>query len=158
MASNQTTDLDLFKSEWTFTRGLTIELLDSFTDAELGQTPCPSLGPFWKQFRHVGRLQECYQEALNSKRIKFDYENKHYRDGCSKDSLKIYLQYLDRELIETIESLDWRITIDWDGNSVGVFQHLLRMHAHEILHHGQWILYTRLMGKMMPPSWKAWGV
>ena len=51
------TDLDLFKSEWKFTRGLTLELLDSLTDAELAETPNRDVGPFWKQFRHVGRLQ-----------------------------------------------------------------------------------------------------
>ena len=82
------TDLDLFKSEWKFTRGLTLELLDSLTDAELAEAPGPDVGPFWKQFRHVGRLQECYQEALNSKKIRFDYKNKRYRGGCSKNALK----------------------------------------------------------------------
>ena len=78
------TDLDLFKSEWKFTRGLTLELLDSLTDAELAETPNPDVGPFWKQFRHVGRLQECFQEALNRRKIRFDYQNKRYRGGCSK--------------------------------------------------------------------------
>ena len=57
------TDLDLFKSEWNFTRKLTLELLDSLTDVELSKSPGGDLGPFWKQFRHVGRLQECYVEA-----------------------------------------------------------------------------------------------
>ena len=90
------TDLDLFKSEWKFTRRLTLELLDSLTDAELSQTPSRELGPFWKQFRHVGRLQECYMEALNTKKIKFDYRNKRYRGGCSKNALKAYLRALDR--------------------------------------------------------------
>jgi len=151
-------DLDLFKSEWKFTRGLTLELLDSLTDAELSQTPSPELGPFWKQFRHVGRLQECYMEALNTKKIKFDYRNKRYRSGCSKNALKAYLRALDRELVQTFEGVDSNATIGWEGEMVSVFQHLMRMLAHEILHHGQWILYTRLMGKQLPPGWKAWGV
>ncbi len=120
------TDLDLFKSEWKFTRGLTLELLDSLTDAELGEAPGPDVGPFWKQFRHVGRLQECYQEALNSRKIRFDYKN--------------------------------NATIEWEGEMAGVFQHLMRMLGHETLHHGQWIIYARLMGKKLPPGWKAWGV
>jgi DinB superfamily len=53
-------ELDLFKNEWVFTRSLTLDLLDSLTDAELAKSPSPRVGPFWKQFRHVGRLQECY--------------------------------------------------------------------------------------------------
>ena len=48
------TDLDLFKSEWKFTRGLTLELLDSLTDAELAETPNPDVGPFWKQLQRPG--------------------------------------------------------------------------------------------------------
>jgi uncharacterized damage-inducible protein DinB len=158
MASNKATDLDLFKSEWTFTRGLTIELLDSLTDAELSEPPGRDLGPFWKQFRHVGRLQECYQDALNTGRIKFDYDHKRYRGGCSRDALKNYLQELDRELLRAIEQVDWNMSINWDGDNIDVFQHLMRMASHEILHHGQWILYARLLDKKMPPSWKAWGV
>lgn len=158
MEPKRITELNVVKSEWSFTRRLTIELLDSLTDADLGEVPGPGLGPFWKQFRHVGRLQECYQEALKRGRIKFDYDSKRYEDGCSKDALKNYLQTLDRELMQAIEQVDWKKTINWDGGPVGVFQHLMRMAAHEILHHGQWILYARLMGKTMPPSWKAWGV
>jgi uncharacterized damage-inducible protein DinB len=152
------TDFDLFKGEWKFTRGLTLELLDSLTDAELGETPGPGVGPFWKQFRHVGRLQECYMEALNTKKIKFDYSNKRYRSGCSKNALKAYLRALDRELVQAIERVDWNATIEWEGGRVAVFQHLMRMLAHETLHHGQWILYARLLEKSLPSGWKAWGV
>jgi uncharacterized damage-inducible protein DinB len=149
------TDLDLFKSEWKFTRGLTLELLDSLTDADLGETPGPAVGPFWKQFRHVGRLQECYMEALNTKKAKFDYRNKRYRGGCSKSALRAYLRALDRELIQTFERVDWNASIEWEGEMISVVQHLMRMLAHETLHHGQWILYARLMEKSLPPGWKA---
>lgn len=152
------TNLDLFKSELAFTRGLTIELLDSLTDAELGQGPGRDLGPFWKQFRHVGRLQECYQDALKTGRIKFDYDHKRYRGGCSRDALKNYLKELDEELLRAIEQVDSSMSINWDDDNIGVFQHLMRMASHEILHHGQWILYARLMELKLPPSWKAWGV
>ncbi len=153
------TDLDLFKHEWKFARGLTLELLDSLNDADLEETPGPGVGPFWKQFRHVGRLQECYMEALNTKKIKFDYSNKRYRGGCSKNGLRAYLRALDRELVQAIETVDWNAPIEWEEDEMAsVFQHLMRMLAHEILHHGQWIVYARLMGKSLPPGWKAWGV
>ena len=156
--AEQMTNLDLFKNEWTFTRGLTLDLLDSLSEVELSEPPGRDLGPFWKQFRHVGRLQECYQDALNTGRIKFDYDHKRYRGSCSREALKNYLQELDRELLQAIEQVDWNMSIDWDGDNIGVFQHLMRMASHEILHHGQWILYARLMEKKLPPSWKAWGV
>jgi len=115
----------------------TLDLLDALTDTELVITPAVALGPFWKQFRHVGRLQECYQDALNTGRIKFDYDHKRYRGSCSREALKNYLQELDRELLQAIEQVDWNMSIDWDGDNIGVFQHLMRMASHEILHHGQ---------------------
>jgi uncharacterized damage-inducible protein DinB len=152
------TDLELFKNEWKFTRGLTLELLDSLTDADLSDTPGSSLGPFWKQFRHVGRLQECYMEALNTKKIKFDYRNKRYRGGCSKNALRAYLRALDRELVQAIGGVDWNLTIEWESERISVFHHLMRMLAHETLHHGQWILYACLKGKQMPAGWKVLGV
>jgi len=131
------TDSDIFKSEWNFARKLTLELLDSLTDTELSKPPGRDLGPFWKQFRHVGRLQECYVEALTTKAISFDYANKRFKGGCSKDALKTYLQELERQSLQVIEQVDWKIAINWDGEKVGVLQHLMRMASHEILHHGQ---------------------
>ena len=124
----------------------------------LSKPPGRDLGPFWKQFRHIGRLQECYQDALNTGRIKFDYDHKRYRGGCSRDALRDYLQELDGGLLEAVKQVDWNMSINWDGKDVGIFQHLMRMQSHETLHHGQWILYARLMELKMPPSWKAWGV
>jgi uncharacterized damage-inducible protein DinB len=152
------TNPDVFKSEWIFTRGLTLDLLNSLSEVELSEPPGRGLGPFWKQFRHVGRLQESYQDALTTKSINFDYANKRYQGGCSQEALRTYLQELDEELLRVVPRLDWTTTIDWDGKTVGVFQHLMRMASHEILHHGQWILYARLIGKEMPPSWNEWGV
>jgi hypothetical protein len=95
---------------------------------------------------------------LNSKKIRFDYQNKRYRGGCSKNALKAYLRALDRELVQAVERVDWNAPIEWGDEMAGVFQHLMRMLAHETLHHGQWILYARLMGKSLPQGWKAWGV
>jgi len=91
--------------------------------------PSAALGPFWKQFRHIGRLQECYSEALNTKTIRFDYANKRYEWGCYKDALKKYLQKLDQELLRAVGELNWNLSIDWDGKVVSVFQHLLWMVA-----------------------------
>jgi len=52
------TNPDVFKSEWTFTRGLTLDLLNSLSEVELSEPPGSDIGPFWKQFRHVGTLRE----------------------------------------------------------------------------------------------------
>ena len=97
-------------------------------------------------------------EALTTGAIKFGYNNKGYHGGCSRAALTNYLQERDRELLHAIEQADWNKTIDWNGEPVGIFQHLMRMASHEVLHHGQWILYARLLEKKLPVSWQAWGV
>jgi hypothetical protein len=72
--------------------------------------------------------------------------------------LRAYLRALDRELVQAVERVDWNSTIEWESGMTSIFQHLMRMLAHETLHHGQWILYARLLEKKLPPGWKAWGV
>ena len=48
MNGGKLTELELFKSEWIFARGLTLELLDPLTDVELSQVPGANLAPFCK--------------------------------------------------------------------------------------------------------------
>jgi len=154
----QTSKLDAFRRYWSFVRGLSLTLLGCLTNSELSYTPGASLGPFWKQFRHVGGVQECYMEALTTGKIRFAYQDKHYHGGTSKDALLTYLQALDEELLELLQRVDWSQSIDWDSDSPDVYEHLMRLVRHEVLHHGEWIVYIRLMRKDFPESWEAYGV
>ncbi|MBX9689238.1 MAG: DinB family protein, partial [Candidatus Obscuribacterales bacterium] len=147
-----------FSSAWTFSRSLTNDLLAEMNESELLFLPGPQLGAFWKQFRHVGRVQECYMEALNTGKIDFSPEGKSYDQGPSKKWLQAYLKGLDQSLFENIKEIDWLAETDWYGEKVNVFEHLMRMVAHETLHHGQWIVYLRLMNKAFPDSWGSWGL
>ncbi|MBX9570972.1 MAG: DinB family protein [Candidatus Obscuribacterales bacterium] len=147
-----------FRSAWSFTRSLTTDLLHEMSDSDLLFLPGPQLGPFWKQFRHVGRVQECYIEALSTRSIDFTPDGKSYDQGPSKEWLQDYLQRLDVGLFEIIDNLDWESEIDWFGEKVNIFEHMMRMESHETLHHGQWIVYMRLMNKQVPDSWVAWGL
>jgi uncharacterized damage-inducible protein DinB len=51
-----------------------------------------------------------------------------------------------------------RQTIDWFGEPKSVGEHLMCLADHELLHHGQWIVYRRLLGGAFPKSWDQWGV
>jgi len=147
-----------FGSAWKFSRGLTLDLLEEMSNSDLLFLPGPQLGAFWKQFRHVGRVQECYIEALNTGVVDFSPEGKSYDQGPSKKWLQAYLRRLDDSLFESLDKLDWTDDMDWFGEKVNVFEHMMRLVAHETLHHGQWVVYMRLMNKTFPDSWIAWGL
>lgn len=157
-ASSNFSYSNAFRSAWSFTRSLTTDLLDEMSESDLLFLPGPQLGAFWKQFRHVGRVQECYIEALSTRSIDFTPAGKSYDQGPSKQWLQAYLKRLDDGLFELIDEIDWESDVDWFGEKVNVFEHMMRMESHETLHHGQWIVYMRLMNKTFPESWIAWGL
>jgi uncharacterized damage-inducible protein DinB len=147
-----------FRSAWSCTRGLTCDLLAEMTEADLLFLPGPQLGAFWKQFRHVGRVQECYIDALSTGHVDYSPEGKSYDHGPSKVWLQSYLARLDEKLFELVEDVDWLAEVDWFGAKVRIFDHMMRMVTHETLHHGQWVVYVRLMNKPFPDSWAVWGL
>ncbi len=153
------TKLEIVKTQWTFARGLTLDFMESLTESDLAYSPGGNLGPLWKQFRHVGSVQECYMEALITRQMRFEYRDKNFNAAPTKALLLAYLRALNTELIITLDSLDWEQTIRWSGDDQPkVLEHLLRLVNHETLHHGEWIVYLRLLGKDCPESWRAWGV
>lgn len=148
-----------FQSAWTFTRGLTRDLLTTLSTEDLLFVPGPGMGALWKQFRHVGRVQECYMEALTTRRINFTPEGKSYDGGPQKEWLIDYLDRLDDGLFDLLRrDVDWTSDVDWFEEKVNLFEHLMRLESHETLHHGQWIVYLKLMNRPFPESWAAWGV
>jgi uncharacterized damage-inducible protein DinB len=152
-----------FESAWKVTRGLTYDLLDALSEQDLLFTPGEKLGPFWKQFRHVGSCQECYLEALKESKVEFKYEDKGYVGGASRSKLKKYLKRLDKKLFKEIEDFsesDWTKGIFWSEDyKPTVYEHLMNLVQHETLHHGEWIVYVFLGGFKFPESWGTiWGL
>lgn len=147
-----------FRSEWQFTRGLTMELLTSLNDEELQYSPSENLSPFWKQFRHVGRVQEDYLCAMESGELSFSPERGRYNGGCSRDKLITYLNELDTELEQRLSDPTLHPTISWFGAPLPVSEHLMRLITHEVLHQGAWMVYMRMLGRSFPPGWDAWGL
>lgn len=147
-----------FRSAWTFTRGLTNDLLSVLSTQDLMFVPGPGMGALWKQFRHVGRVQECYMEALTTRKIDFTPAGKSYDGGPQKEWLINYLDRLDDGMFDLLRDVDWTSQVDWFDEQVNLFEHLMRLESHETLHHGQWIVYLKLMNRTFPESWSAWGV
>src|SRR5215831_11893051 len=94
--------IERFESQWKFARSLTRDLLKSLEPNELLFTPDMNLGPFWKHFRHLGRVEENYLEAVETQRVVFGFENTTYRGDASRQNLLDYLDRVDQRLKHTI--------------------------------------------------------
>lgn len=150
--------IDHFESQWRFARGLTRDLLGTLEAHELAFSPNSRLGPFWKHFRHLGRVQENYLLALETRRIVFGFDNTSYKGDGARKPLLDYLDSLDVRLKQQLLTLDAVRRIDWFGNPIDACTHLMRMADHEILHHGMFVVYVRLLGRSFPSSWAPWGL
>ena|SRR5687768_1013210 len=150
--------IDRFEAQWRSTRGLTRDLLESLKPSELAFSPGSHLGPFWKHFRHLGRVQENYLRALGTGRIVFGFDGAGYSGDASKKPLLDYLDRLDVRLKQKLRTHDAARKIDWFGSSIDAYTHLMRLADHEILHHGMFVVYVRLLAREFPPSWAPWGL
>lgn len=145
-------------ANYSFNRQLTLDLLKSLSAKGLQWSPGEGIGPLWKQFRHMGRVQDNYIRAIKTGKTIFDHgiELYPYDGGPSKVQLIKYLQLLDRRLAETIKKAPKSLRIDWFGEKFTLERHIQCLADHEVLHHGQWIAMFTLHRKKMPKSWKVW--
>lgn len=147
-----------FREQWKFLRNLTYDFVESIPASGLEESPGENLSPWWKQFRHLGRVQENYLAALDTGIIQFTTESSSYHGGADKAGIVEYLHKLDVRLLELLELQNPSKTIDWSGTPFTLGKHLLCLADHEILHHGQWVVYRQVLGGKFPPSWSVWGL
>lgn len=154
--------VDKFISEWQFARGLSRDLLATLSSEQLEAAPLAGAGPLWKQFRHIGRVQEDYISAIHTGTVRFTTDGKGFAGKKSVSALKSYLKACDEALLSEIRTMfssrSEAPVINWFGEHVRVNEHLWRLYAHETFHHGQWVLYMRALEGEFPSSWSAWGV
>jgi uncharacterized damage-inducible protein DinB len=150
--------IERFESQWRFARGLTRDLLESLEPDELAFTPGTHLGPFWKHFRHLGRVQEHYLQAIETGKVAFGFDNTTYRGDASRQALVSYLDRVDQRFTHVLTTLGATRPIDWFGSTVDTYTHFTRMADHETLHHGMFVVYVRLLARSFPSSWAAWGL
>ena len=74
-------------NEWEFTRKLSQDFLKSLSSEQLEYTPEVKMGPLWKQFRHLARVQQNYTDALLNLKVDFSTRGSNYQGGSAKDSL-----------------------------------------------------------------------
>lgn len=149
--------MDALQKDWTFTRQLTVDLLDACSQGDLDFALNSHCGPLWKQFRHMGRVHENYLSALKTGQVNFDPADGSYAGKASAKYLNSYFEKLEKYHINTFAGLGSGQVVSWFGEDVSPCIHLCRLLAHETLHHGHLILYWRALGHPFPESWANWG-
>jgi hypothetical protein len=138
-------------------RAMTAELLATLDEASLGFTPGPGVGPMWRQFRHLGRIEDNYVAGIATGRQEFGPPRRRAA-GTTATALTDYLRDLDEDLRVAVAGTEPDLTIAWPGERVGVIEHLGRLANHELLHQGELVVYVRLLGRPFPHSWRVWGL
>ncbi len=140
---------------------MTLEMLKATPEDKLLFSPGKGLGSLSKQFRHLANVQHCYIEAIKTGKI--DFSKKIYmKDYDKKDTLIEILEKEDETMIKLVEGLkekDFDKIIYWGGeHNPTVVEHLFWLIDHEVMHHGQLIVYWQLLERKFPESWKVWGL
>jgi uncharacterized damage-inducible protein DinB len=142
---------------WKLMRNLTYDLLESLPESMLNKTVGKNMGTIGKQFRHMGDVQLCYNSAIKNRKIDFSKYRRDYSIENSKLKLKQFLEEMDEQLYNYIES-HINVEIDWGFAKVSIIEHINLLIQHEILHHGELIVYIRSLDLRFPKSWEEiWG-
>jgi len=138
-------------------RQLTVDLLKELPEEHLDFSVGKNMGTIGKQFRHIGDVQVCYNEAIKTGKIDFDKYRRDYSIESSRVKLLEFLEEVNGEMLRLIEENEG-MTIDWFGEELSLEEHLKALIEHEILHHGELIVYIRVLGLKFPRSWGIWGL
>ena len=152
--------MDTLKSkidEWQSMRKLTLDLIEAIPEEKLGFAVGKNMGSLGKQFRHIGDVQLCYSEAIKTRKISFSNYKRDYSIENSKEKLKIFLEEIDKEMLKLIDE-NPKSEIDWFGDKLSIENHIDALIQHEILHHGELIVYVRILELNFPKSWNMWGL
>ncbi len=150
-------ELKQLLTEWKEMRKLTLDLLDELPEEHLSFTVGESMGTIGKQYRHLGDVQICYNEAIKTGKIDFEEYKREYSLENSKTKLKDFLKEIDQEMLKLVEK-NQEVKIDWFGEEWDLKQHMKSLIEHEILHQGELIVYIRVLGLKFPESWELWGL
>lgn len=145
--------------EYRYLRQMSFDLLEAIPEEELNFRVSEKVGSIGKQYRHLGDVELCYAKAIESGEMSFDEYRRDYSIESSKEQLKSFLDEMDEKLIEDAKQ-NPEAEINWFGEeSLSVAEHLARLIQHEILHHGELVIYIRDLKLPFPQSWReTWGL
>jgi len=86
-------------------RQMTLDLLKAIPEEKLDFAVGKNMGSLGKQFRHIGDVQICYNEAIKTGKIDFNKYRKDYSLETSKEKLKTFLEEVNQEMLKLIEKI-----------------------------------------------------
>ncbi len=143
--------------KWKDLRQLTLDLLSELPEENLSFSVGKNMGTIGKQYRHIGDVQICYNEAIKTGKIDFGKYRRDYSVETSKMKLLEFLEEVNTEMLKLIEEKE-DVKIDWFGEKLNLEEHLNSLIEHEILHHGELVVYIRVLDLKFPESWGVWGL
>ena len=135
-------ELEEIMDKWETMRQLTLDLLKIIPEERLEFTVGENMGSIGKQYRHLGDVQICYNQGIKTGRMSFDNYRRDYSLEMSKEKLEAFLEEINREMFRLIEA-NSGMKVDWFGEKWTLKHHLEALVEHEILHHGELIVYIR---------------
>ena len=80
-------DLKQLLEDWQAMRQLTLDLLDELPEEHLSFAVGKNMGTIGKQYRHIGDVQICYNEAIKTGKADFNKYRRDYSLENSKEKL-----------------------------------------------------------------------
>ena len=145
--------------------GLSMDILRSLTDKQLSLTVGENMGNIGEQFRHMAKVIIQYTEAIENKEVSnvqnpLDLEISRSREQLigylegARERLGAVLDSMNDEVLSNLK-IDWS---HWEGEPMGIIEHLAALAGHQNLHNGELIVYLRTHEIPFPKSWSAWGL
>ena len=124
-------DLKQLLEDWQAMRQLTLDLLEELPEEHLSLAVGKNMGTIGKQYRHIGDVQICYNEAIKTGKVDFNKYRKDYSLEKSKVKLKTFLEEVNQEMLKLVEE-NQGAKIDWFGEEWDLKQHLKTLIEHEL--------------------------
>src|SRR3989344_8231560 len=86
-------------NNWNFHRDLTLDILENLSEEQLNLTVGKNMGTLGAQFRHIGRVQTQYIEAIENKKLGKIQEEYKPEIAKSKKELLDYLQNTNERMM-----------------------------------------------------------
>src|SRR3989338_2342565 len=116
-------DLKQLLENWQAMRQLTLDLLEELPEEHISFAVGKNMGTIGKQYRHIGDVQICYNEAIKTGKVDFNKYRKDYSLENSKEKLKAFLEEINQEMLKLVEE-NQDAKIDWFGEEWDLKQHL----------------------------------
>ena len=150
---------------WDYIQNLSLDILKSVSDEQLGLTVGKNMGTLGEQFRHIIRVRFQYAEAIENKIVADIIENIEPESAKSKLKLIELWKKANDKLLDILNKsskigsedflIDWK---HWGIESMNIFDHLNALMDHEMLHNGEIIVYLKTYEIPFPKSWEPWGL